>query len=336
MPGSGRRAPNGACCRVRAARGGDPHHVAAAVRRAMRGTLRVQRDRRVRLVGRATVGDLRCLRCRYRRQGQCHRQREEKAAGTAAAIDMARVVMHDAVKTADGGVGYRQRPQVPTRQGVTKARGGDSLGWEWLPATPRPSTITCITSGGGGLCLGLEGEATDAEVVRAVLAGDVERYAVLVRRYRERYARYASRMLGSRDVAEDAVQDALVRAFDRLADCREPDKFAGWLFLILRNRCYAEQRRRQREGRPLDEADEMFAAPDRPDGAYEQVERTHALERALQHLTAEQREVFVLKHTEGLAYEEIAGVTGATVASLKMRMHRAYDRLRELMKEHLE
>jgi RNA polymerase sigma-70 factor (ECF subfamily) len=79
----------------------------------------------------------------------------------------------------------------------------------------------------------------------------------------------------------------------------------------------------------------MFAAPDRPDGAYEQVERAQALERALQHLTPEQREVFVLKHMEGLAYEEIAGVTGATVASLKMRMHRAYDRLRELMKEHL-
>jgi len=53
--------------------------------------------------------------------------------------------------------------------------------------------------------------ATDAEVVRAVLAGDVERYAVLVRRYRDRFARYAARMLGSRDVAEDAVQDALVR-----------------------------------------------------------------------------------------------------------------------------
>jgi len=65
------------------------------------------------------------------------------------------------------------------------------------------------------------------------------------------------------------------------------------------------------------------------------VERARALEQALQHLTPEQREVFVLKHTEGLAYEEIAGVTGATVASLKMRMHRAYDRLRELMKEHL-
>src|SRR5437773_775487 len=133
-------------------------------------------------------------------------------------------------------------------------------------------------------------------------------------------------VLGSRDVVDGAVQAALVRAFDRLADCREPDKFAGWLFLILRNRCYAERRRRQRQERPLDSTDEMFAGPDRPDGAYEQVERAHALERALQHLTPEQREVFVLKHMEGLAYEEIAGVTGATVASLKMRMHRAYAR----------
>ena len=183
--------------------------------------------------------------------------------------------------------------------------------------------------------MGLEGEATDAEVVRAVLAGDVERYAVLVRRYRDRYARYASRMLGSADVAEDAVQDALVRAFDRLADCREPDKFAGWLFLILRNRCYAERRRQRREGRPLEPTDEAFAATDRPDGTFERGERRRALERALMDLTPEQREVFVLKHIEGLAYDEIAGLTGATVASLKMRMHRAYDRLRELMKEHL-
>ena len=147
--------------------------------------------------------------------------------------------------------------------------------------------------------------------------------------------RYAARMLGSLDAGEDAVQDALVRAFDRLADCREPDKFAGWLFLILRNRCYAERRRRQREGRPLDERDDGVAAADRPDGTFEQTEQMRALERSLLHLTPEQREVFVLKHMEGLAYDEIAGRTGATVASLKMRMHRAYDRLRDLMKEHL-
>src|SRR6266852_3425134 len=145
---------------------------------------------------------------------------------------------------------------------------------------PSPASLTAV-----GVLLGFEGEATDAEVVRAVLAGDVERYAVLVRRYRDRYARYAARMLGSRDVAEDAVQDALVRAFDRLADCREPDKFAGWLFLILRNRCYAERRRHRREGRLSEDAAEALAAPERSDGPIERRERAGALQRAVGELT---------------------------------------------------
>jgi RNA polymerase sigma-70 factor (ECF subfamily) len=182
----------------------------------------------------------------------------------------------------------------------------------------------------------LADEATDGEVIRAVLAGDVERYAVLVARYRDRFARYAARMLGSNDAAEDAVQDALIRAFVRLGDCREPHKFGGWLFLIVRNRCFAERRRPERHGRSLEIGDEVLAAPDRSDEALEQAESAEALERALQMVTPEQREVFVLKHVEGLPYEEIAALIGVSVGSLKMRMHRAYDRLRELLtKEHL-
>ncbi len=59
------------------------------------------------------------------------------------------------------------------------------------------------------------GTRTDGEIVRAVLAGDTEQYAELVRRYRDRYARFAARMLGSADEAEDAVQDAFIRAFEQ-------------------------------------------------------------------------------------------------------------------------
>ena len=177
-------------------------------------------------------------------------------------------------------------------------------------------------------------QATDGEIVRAVLAGDRERYAQLVERYRDRYARYAARMLGSLDAAEDAVQDAFVRAFDQLSQCKDPDKFIGWFFLILRNRCFAERRRWSREGRRLEITDEAVAGPGGSDGRLERAERTRALERALLELTAEQREVFVLKHYEELSYDEISRTTGATVASLKMRMHRAYDKLRELLKEH--
>jgi RNA polymerase sigma-70 factor (ECF subfamily) len=177
-----------------------------------------------------------------------------------------------------------------------------------------------------------ETTVADGDIVRAVLAGDRERYAVLVDRYRDRYARYAARMLGSADAAEDAVQDAFVRAYDQLGQCKDPDKFVGWFFLILRNRCYAE-RRRSRTQAPLDAADELQAA-DRTDGGTETAEQRRALQQALLELTADQREVFVLKHVEGLSYGEIADRLSTSVPSLKMRMHRAYDKLREQLRDH--
>jgi len=175
----------------------------------------------------------------------------------------------------------------------------------------------------------------DADVVRAVLAGEVERYATLVRRYRERYARYAARVAGSVDAGEDAMQEAFIRAYDRLRQCREPGNFSGWFFLILRNCCFAEARARgRREG--LDQADRggELVAPGRADLPLEQAERHRRLERALMELTPVQREVFELKHVEGLSYEEIAERLKTSVASLKMRMHRAYDRLRLELREH--
>jgi len=172
---------------------------------------------------------------------------------------------------------------------------------------------------------------SDGDIVRAVLAGDRDRFAILVERYRDRYARYAARMLGSADEAEDAVQDAFVRAYDQLGQCKEPDKFVGWFFLILRNRCFAE-RRRNRTSAPI-EAAEAVAAADRTDGGAESAERRRALQLALLELTPDQREVFVLKHVEGLSYGEMAERLGTSVPSLKMRMHRAYDRLREQLRD---
>ena len=175
-------------------------------------------------------------------------------------------------------------------------------------------------------------EPTDGDIVRAVLAGERDRYALLVERYRDRYARYAARMLGSADAAEDAVQDAFVRAYDQLAQCNEPDKFVGWFFLILRNRCFAEQRR-SRVVAPLEAAGNV-AALDRTDGGAEMAERRRALQHALLALTPDQREVFVLKHVEGLSYDQIAERLSTSVPSLKMRMHRAYDRLRAQLRDH--
>ncbi len=97
----------------------------------------------------------------------------------------------------------------------------------------------------------------------------------------------------------------------------------------MRNRCFAERRRTRWES-DLENISEI-AAPEQTESALERSEVVRDLQRALLRLTAEQREVFVLKHVEGLSYEEIAGRLTTSVAALKMRMHRAYDRLRELL-----
>ena len=176
---------------------------------------------------------------------------------------------------------------------------------------------------------GRGGDAADAEAVRAVLGGDVERYAELVHRYRDRYARYASNVLGSVDAAEDAIQDAFIRAFDQLEQCREPGNFVGWFFLILRNRCLAERRRGKKQSGLDDPAVGKMATAGLASDEVERREELFALQRALMELTLEQREVFALRHVEGWSYEDIAARTGASVAALKMRMHRAYEVLRQ-------
>lgn len=127
----------------------------------------------------------------------------------------------------------------------------------------------------------------DGAIVRAVLAGEVERYGVLVRRYRDRYARYASHLLGSVELAEDALQDAFVRAYERLSQCRDPDNFAGWFFLILRNRCFAERRRLARRSPLLEDLGATLPAPGRTDAALEHAELRRAVQQALLALTAE-------------------------------------------------
>ncbi len=171
-------------------------------------------------------------------------------------------------------------------------------------------------------------EPTDGAVVREVLAGDVERYRVLVERYRAEFGRYALAAVGDRDTAQDAMQEAFIRAYDALATCREPDRFGAWFFRILTNQCRNAVARR-RETVPLEAVE--AAGTDRADAAVERAELGERLETALARLTPEQREAFVMKHVEGRSYEEMAQLLGVGSDALKMRVHRARDALRAMM-----
>jgi RNA polymerase sigma-70 factor (ECF subfamily) len=173
---------------------------------------------------------------------------------------------------------------------------------------------------------------SDAELIAAVVAGDVEAFSDLIRHHQDTCVRYAVRMLGSRVDADDALQSAFMRAFRSLRSCREPDRFGGWLYQIVINECrtYAS-RRRQRELRftPATNAIERAVAPgSEPE---EDADRGGHIENALGMLPAEQREAFLLKHVEELSYEQMAEMTGVSVSALKMRVKRACDGLRDLL-----
>src|SRR5437867_1949222 len=173
---------------------------------------------------------------------------------------------------------------------------------------------------------------TDGQVVARVLRGDVEEYGILVARYRDRYARYALHMLGNREDAEEAMQDAFARAYRSLVRCDDPDRFGAWLFRILVNRCRTLGARRGRRQRTFvaDEVALHAAAEDHPAGRAAWREE---IDRALERLRPEQREAFLLKYVEDLGYEEMSQLTGVGVSALKMRVMRACERLREPLSE---
>lgn len=172
----------------------------------------------------------------------------------------------------------------------------------------------------------------DAVLTAAVLAGDVGAFAPLVHRYRDRYARFAVRMLGSRDDAEDVLQSVFLRAFRNLRKCKDPARFHAWLYQIVVNECRSFATRDGRREQRLVRGEAALESIPTPSFADDQGLREQ-LQRALDQLVPEQREAFLLKHVEELEYEEMAGLTGAGVSALKMRVKRACERLRELLEE---
>jgi RNA polymerase sigma-70 factor, ECF subfamily len=181
--------------------------------------------------------------------------------------------------------------------------------------------------------MGIQNVGTsDAELVRRVLAGDTGAYAALVARYRDRLGRYAVHMLGNREDAEEALQDAFVRGYRSLVSCDDPQRFGAWLYGILVNRCRTAGARSARRGRLFvhDEAalnGSPLASP------ADQAEFADVVRWALAQLAPEYREAFLLKYVEDLEYEEMARFTGAGVSALKMRVKRAREQLQAILKE---
>ena len=164
-------------------------------------------------------------------------------------------------------------------------------------------------------------ERTDHALLLATARGDEPAFAELVARHRPRLVRYATSRCG-RDaaLAEDAVQDALVRAHRAIVGGKVPVDVEAWLFAIVRNRCH-DYFRAARPTAPL--------PPELPGGApsafevVAQGERLAGALSAVERLPSAQRTALVGRELEGRSYEELARRQATTVPAVKSLLHRA-------------
>jgi RNA polymerase sigma-70 factor (ECF subfamily) len=186
---------------------------------------------------------------------------------------------------------------------------------------------------------GQDEQHPDVALVERVRAGDVSAYDTLVRKYERQLFRIAQHITQNKEDAEDVMQDAFLKAFQKLDQFQGNSKFYTWLVRIAVNESLMRLRKRRtskmvsidedletEEGTvPRDLAD---WAPD-PEQNYNQAELADILRKTIQGLPQGFRVVFALRDVEGLSTEETAETLGLSVPAVKSRLLRARLQLRE-------
>jgi RNA polymerase sigma-70 factor (ECF subfamily) len=169
----------------------------------------------------------------------------------------------------------------------------------------------------------------DPTAIRQCRAGDKEAFRHLVERYQAQAIGHAISILGNREDALDAVQEAFIDAYQALGRFDLTRRFYPWFYIILRNCCYKlAAGRKKLETSSSDELVMLATTPTmRP-------EETLLLERAMLKLKAEERELITLRHLDGLSYEELAERLEVPLGTIMSRLYHARKRLREKLARH--
>ena len=188
----------------------------------------------------------------------------------------------------------------------------------------------------------------DLVLVERVLAGDHRSFEPLVRRHERRVFRVTLAILGNVEDAEEAMQDAFIKAFRHLSQFRRESRFTTWLTRIAVNEALQKRQARRDhvsldDSRGVDDQSEERFMPRRfeswradPEKLYGKQELRRLIERAIQSLPTIYREALVLRDVEEMSAAEAAEAIGITVPALKSRLLRARLMMREALAASLE
>jgi RNA polymerase sigma-70 factor, ECF subfamily len=162
-------------------------------------------------------------------------------------------------------------------------------------------------------------------LVERAQRGDHDAFATLASGYIGRLDQTARLIVRDPELARDAVQDALFRAWRDLPRLRDPERFEAWLFRLATNACLDILRRRRR--RAFEVAVDPIQQPSSEDLAGQHADR-EVLDQALRRLDPEWRAIVVLHYFVGLSVPDISAATGIAVGTVKSRLHRALGQMR--------
>jgi RNA polymerase sigma-70 factor (ECF subfamily) len=167
----------------------------------------------------------------------------------------------------------------------------------------------------------------DAELVARWQRGDMQAFAELVRRWQLPIARFLTHMLGRIDLVGDLCQEVFLRALIARPRYRAVGRFSAWLYHIALNVARDVGRRRRYKVHSLENGQPASPTPS-PEAASAQRELAQLVSSALAELPEPQRLVLVLRHYEGMSFEEIARLTATPASTLKSRFAAALSYLR--------
>jgi len=176
----------------------------------------------------------------------------------------------------------------------------------------------------------------DCDLVARAVAGREDCFEELVRRYQRPIAAYVYRMVGNYDAALDLTQEVFIKVYNSLARYRSEFKFSTWIYKIAHNAAVDHLRRHSVRGQSLTadfdgEQREMTIESRRlsPEQESEREERRAEIEQVVRQLPSAYRELIVLRHSHDLSYDEIAEITNLPLGTVKNRLFRAREVMRQ-------
>lgn len=184
-------------------------------------------------------------------------------------------------------------------------------------------------------------EINEKKLIARATSGDPAAFNSLMQQHEGRMYAVALRMCANREDAQDCLQEAMLRIYRAISGFKGESSFATWVYRITMNTCLDELRKRKnRQSTSLDNLLDMGWSPSDETNAPEKHairnESRRALQSAIANLPEDMRSAIVLRDIEGLSYDEIAQALGINIGTIKSRISRGREKLREKLKENSE